>query len=382
MLAELMRLKMSIAIAGTHGKTTTTSLTAALFDTAGLAPTVINGGIINAWGTNARLGSGEWMVVEADESDGTFIKLPLTIAVITNIDPEHLDYFGSFDNLRAAFQQFIENLPFYGFGVLCIDHPEVQALIARVRDRRVISYGLSPQAEVRGVNIRRSPGGQHFDIEYAGDGVVRDVFLPMHGEHNVKNALAVCAVARELKIGEDVFKKALANFAGVKRRFTKTGEVNGITVIDDYGHHPVEIKATLKAARESLEGTEGRVISVVQPHRYTRLRDLFDQFCTCFNDADSVIVTDVYSAGEEPIENISRDALVQGLQAAGHRDVMALSNEKALAKLVMERAKPGDLIVCLGAGSISKWANALPKEMKALHGAKPKKAPARKKAAS
>jgi UDP-N-acetylmuramate--alanine ligase len=375
MLAELMRLKMTVAIAGTHGKTTTTSLTAALFDTAQLAPTVINGGIINAWGTNARLGSGEWMVVEADESDGTFIKLPLTIAVITNIDPEHLDYFGSFDNLRAAFQQFIENLPFYGFGVLCIDHPEVQALIAKVRDRRVISYGLSPQAEVRGVNIRRNPGGQHFDIEFAdGRAAIRDIFLPMHGEHNVRNALAVCSVAQELKISEETLKKTFAQFGGVKRRFTKTGEVNSITIIDDYGHHPVEIKATLKAARESLEGTSGKVIAVVQPHRYTRLRDLFSQFCTCFNDADSVIVTEVYSAGEEPIEGISRDALVQGLQAAGHLNVEALPDEKALAQLALARANPGDLVVCLGAGSISKWANALPQEMQALLKTSDKKA--------
>lgn len=367
MLAELMRLKMSVAIAGTHGKTTTTSLTAALFDTAALAPTVINGGIINAWGTNARLGSGEWMVVEADESDGTFIKLPLTIAVITNIDPEHLDYFGSFDNLRAAFQQFIENLPFYGFGVLCIDHPEVQALIARVRDRRIISYGTSPQAEVRGVNIRRSPQGQHFDIEFAdGRSTLKDIFLPMHGEHNVRNALAVSALAQELKIGEEVIKKAFAQFGGVKRRFTKTGEVEGVTIIDDYGHHPVEIKATLKAARESLEGTDGKVIAVVQPHRYTRLRDLFAQFCTSFNDANCVIVANVYSAGEDPIEGINRDALVEGLQAAGHRDVSALPDEQSLAKMILSRAEKGDLVVCLGAGSISKWANALPQEMKAL----------------
>ena len=367
MLAELMRLKMSVAIAGTHGKTTTTSLTATLFDAASLAPTVINGGIINAWGTNARLGSGEWMVVEADESDGTFIKLPLTIAIITNIDPEHLDFYGDFDKLRGAFQQFIENLPFYGFGVLCIDHPEVQALIGRVRERRVISYGLSPQAEVRGVNIRREPGGQRFDIELAnGDRTIRDVFLPMHGEHNVRNALAVSAIAQELKISDEILKKAFANFEGVKRRFTKTGEFAGVTVIDDYGHHPVEIKATLKAARESLEGTQGKVIAVVQPHRYTRLRDLFSQFCTCFNDADSVIVTDVYSAGEEPIEGFSRDTLVEGLQAAGHRNVAALANEKALPGLVLSRANPGDLVVCLGAGSISKWAGALPKEMEKL----------------
>jgi UDP-N-acetylmuramate--alanine ligase len=375
MLAELMRLKMSVAIAGTHGKTTTTSLMAAMFDAAGLAPTVINGGIINAYGTNARIGSGEWMVVEADESDGTFIRLPATIAIITNIDPEHLDYFGSFDNLRAAFQQFIETLPFYGFGVVCLDHPEVQALITRVRDRRIISYGLSPQADLRAVNLRRNPGGQQFDIEFAdGRPAIRDIVLPMHGEHNVRNALAVSAVAQELKVSEELLKKAFAQFGGVKRRFTKTGEAGGITVIDDYGHHPVEIQATLKAARESLEGTGGKVIAVVQPHRYTRLRDLFAQFCTCFNDADCVIVADVYSAGEEPIEGIHRDALTEGLQAAGHRYVVALSTPDALASLVVSKAAKGDLVVCLGAGSISKWANALPAEMEVLITAQTKKA--------
>jgi UDP-N-acetylmuramate--alanine ligase len=375
MLAELMRLKMSVAIAGTHGKTTTTSLMASLFDAASLAPTVINGGIINAWGTNARLGSGEWMVVEADESDGTFIKLPLTIAVITNIDPEHLEYFGSFDSLRAAFHQFIDNLPFYGFGVLCIDHPEVQALIARVRDRRVISYGLSPQAEVRGVNVRRENGGQRFDIEFAdGRNSIKDIFLPMHGSHNVCNALAVCAVAQELKVSEAVLKSAFEKFEGVKRRFTRTGEVDGVTIIDDYGHHPVEISATLKAARESLEGSGGKVIAVVQPHRYTRLRDLFAQFCTCFNDADCVIVADVYPAGEEPIAGFNRDTLVEGLQAAGHRNVAALADEKGLPGMLLARAIKGDLVVCLGAGNISKWANALPQEMKTLQAKLAKKA--------
>jgi len=373
MLAELMRLKMSVAIAGTHGKTTTTSLMAALFDAGGLAPTVINGGIINAYGTNARIGSGEWMVVEADESDGTFIKLPSTIAVITNIDPEHLDYYGSFDNLRAAFQQFIENLPFYGFGVMCIDHPEVQALIAKVRDRRIISYGFFAQADVRAVNVRRDATGQHFDIELTeGKRILKDVFLPMHGEHNIRNALAVVAVAQELKMSDEIIKKAFAQFGGVKRRFTKTGESAGITVIDDYGHHPVEIAATLKAARESLTGTGSKVIAVVQPHRYTRLRDLFQQFCTCFNDANCVIVTDVYSAGEEPIDGISRDTLIEGLQSAGHRHVLALDDPKSLAALAVAEAKPGDLVVCLGAGSISKWANALPGEMEAL------RAPAKK----
>lgn len=364
MLAELMRLKMTVSIAGTHGKTTTTSLMAALFDAAGLTPTVINGGIINNYGTNARMGSGEWMVVEADESDGTFIKLPSTIAIVTNIDPEHLDYFGNFDNLRKAFLQFIENIPFYGFAVMCMDHPEVQTLIGKVQDRRIISYGFTPQADVRAVNIRPGAKGQTFDIEIAdSDKTVKDVFLPMYGEHNIRNSLAIASVALELDMGEDVLKKALAGFGGVKRRFTRTGVVNGITVIDDYGHHPVEIQATLKAARQSLAGTDGKIVAVLQPHRYTRLRDLFNQFCTCLNDADTIIVADVYSAGEDPIEGINSDALIAGLQSAGHRQVIKLEDQKYLASMILERAKPGDMVVCLGAGSISKWANALPKEM-------------------
>lgn len=376
MLAELMRLKMTVSVAGTHGKTTTTSLMAALFDVAQLAPTVINGGIINSYGTNARLGAGDWMVVEADESDGTFVKLPSTIAIVTNIDPEHLDYFGTFDNLKATFQQFVENIPFYGFGVLCIDHPEVQALIGKIRDRRIISYGMSPQADVRAVQIKRDTNGQRFDIEVAGgEYVIEDVVLPMHGEHNIRNALAVAAVGLELKMSVDTIKKAFAGFGGVKRRFTKTGEAEGVTVIDDYGHHPVEIAATLKAARESLgeplkDGGGGRVIAVVQPHRYTRLRDLFSQFCTCFNDADVVIVTHVYSAGEEPIEGISRDTLVEGLQGAGHRRVLPLDDQSALAQLVKAETRAGDLVVCLGAGSISKWAYSLPAELESIKKAK------------
>ncbi len=364
MLAELMRLKMAVSIAGTHGKTTTTSLAAALFDTAGLLPTVINGGIINAYGTNARIGSGEWMVVEADESDGTFTKLPSTIAVVTNIDPEHLDYFKNFDNLRASFRQFIENIPFYGFAVMCIDHPEVQSLIGKIQDRRIISYGLTPQADVRAVNIRRQNNGQLYDIEIADSKkTISGVFLPMFGEHNIRNSLAVTCIAQELRIDDNVLKKAFAEFGGVKRRFTRTGTVNGITIIDDYGHHPVEIKATLKAARQALEGTDSKVVAVVQPHRYTRLHDLFDQFCTCFNDADVIIVADIYSAGEEPIEGVTRDALVQGLQSAGHRRVLPLSDHEKLAGIILENASSGDLVVCLGAGSISKWANALPDEM-------------------
>lgn len=372
MLAELMRLKMSVAIAGTHGKTTTTALTAAMFEAAGQHPTVINGGIINAYDTNAHLGSGEWMVVEADESDGTFTKLPVSIAIITNIDPEHLDHYGDFDGVRAAFQTFLTNLPFYGFGVLCIDHPEVQALIARVTDRRILTYGFSPQADVRALGLKPSADGQNFDIEINISGrdpvVLRDVFLPMHGQHNVSNALASVAVGYELKFSAEAIRRGLASFGGVKRRFTKTGESGGVVVIDDYGHHPVEIAATLKAARHVQDHKGGRVIAVVQPHRYSRLSDLFSEFCTCFNDADSVLVADVYSAGEEPIEGISADKLAEGLRAAGHKRAERLPSQEALAGMVASIAQPGDMVVCLGAGSITKWAYSLPSELDALGG--------------
>jgi len=371
MLAELMRLKATISIAGTHGKTTTTSLIASLFMAADKKPTVINGGIINAYGTNAFLGEGPWMVVEADESDGTFIRIPSTIAVVTNIDPEHLDHYGSFDNLKAAFHQFLEQLPFYGFGVLCIDHPEVQALMATIVDRRMISYGTNPQADVRAVNIRQVPNGQLFDVELAdrisGERhVLADVQLPMYGLHNVRNALAAIAVARDVGIEDAVILRGLREFGGVKRRFTKTGEVNGITIIDDYGHHPVEIAATLSSARQAVEAGGGRVIAVVQPHRYTRLSSLFADFCTCVDQADTVIVADVYTAGEEPIEGANAQALAEGMRAHGHKHVLTLGSEKELAGMLAELAHPGDFVICLGAGSISKWAAHLPEEMTAL----------------
>ncbi|MES2984068.1 MAG: UDP-N-acetylmuramate--L-alanine ligase [Pseudomonadota bacterium] len=377
MLAELMRLKATISIAGTHGKTTTTSLISTLFMAADQKPTVINGGIINAYGTNAFLGEGEWMVVEADESDGTFIRIPSTIAVITNIDPEHLDHYGNFDSLKAAFHQFITQLPFYGFGVLCIDHPEVQALMAKIVDRRIISYGTSPQADVRAVNIRQVTNGQLFDVELAdrvsGERrVLKDVQLPMYGLHNVRNALAAIAVARDVGIADAVILRGLGSFEGVKRRFTKTGESGGVTIIDDYGHHPVEIAATLSSARQAVEASGGRVIAVVQPHRYTRLSSLFADFCTCVENADTVLVADVYSAGEEPIEGASRDSLVEGIRSHGHKHVLALPSEKQLAELVAGIAQPGDFVICLGAGSISKWAAALPKELDALQHSKAK----------
>lgn len=362
MLAELMRFKIAIAVAGTHGKTTTTALTAAMLEAGGFAPTVINGGIINARGTNAYLGKGEWMVVEADESDGTFTRLPASVGVITNIDPEHLDYYGSFEAAKAAFATFLSNLPFYGFAVLCTDHPEVQALAARVQDRRIITYGTNPQADVRAMNLRSQPDGQLFDVAIK-DKVINNVKLSMHGEHNMRNALATIAIASELGMSVDIITHALANFEGVKRRFTKTGEAQGITVIDDYGHHPVEIAATLKAARAAQSQSKGKVIAVVQPHRYTRVRDLFGEFCSCFNDADVVMVADIYSAGEEPIEGISADSLVQGLRSAGHKNVVKLTSPETLAEQVLSSAVAGDMVVCLGAGSVTKWAYALPDQL-------------------
>jgi len=370
MLAELMRLKSCVAIAGTHGKTTTTSMVAALLDAAGLDPTVINGGIINAYGTNARLGLGDWMVVEADESDGTFLKLPADIAIVTNIDPEHLDYFKNFEAVQEAFRAFVDNVPFYGFSVMCTDHPVVQSLVGRIEYRRMVTYGENPQADVRLVDISHAGGTSLFTIalrDRAGRFVrdIKNIALPMPGRHNALNATAAIAVALELGIGDDVIRDALASFGGVRRRFTRTGMWNGVTVIDDYGHHPVEIAAVLKAARES---TKDQVIAVVQPHRYTRLAALFEQFCTCFNDADAVIVAQVYPAGEAPIAGVDRDALVQGLRTHGHRRVVALDSPEKLAPLVAGMAQAGDYVVCLGAGSITQWAYALPGELAATVG--------------
>jgi UDP-N-acetylmuramate--alanine ligase len=368
MLGELMRLKWSLAIAGTHGKTTTTSMIGALLETAQLDPTVINGGIINAYGTNTRLGAGDWMVVEADESDGTFTRLPATIAVVTNIDPEHLDYYRDFDALRQAFEDFVANIPFYGFAALCLDHPVVQGMIPKLSDRRVLTYGFSPQADIRAVDVRLGADGARYDIvvsdTLADRGrTIPDLFLPMFGRHNVQNSLAVAAVAEAMALGDDALRTALYNFKGVKRRFTKTGEWNGVAVIDDYGHHPVEIAAVLKAARAIVDG---KVIAVVQPHRYTRVAHLFDGFCTCFNDADVVLVADIYAAGEAPIEGVSRDALVDGLIEHGHRNARSLVDPSDLPRILSELARPGDMVVCLGAGSITGWANSLPGELAAF----------------
>ncbi|MFQ5563145.1 MAG: UDP-N-acetylmuramate--L-alanine ligase [Parvularculaceae bacterium] len=360
MLAELMRLKWTVSVAGTHGKTTTTSMIAALLDEMDLDPTVINGGVINAYGANARLGEGDWMVVEADESDGAFLRLPTTVAVVTNIDPEHLEHWGGFENLRVAFDAFIENAPFYGFGVVCLDHPEVQALVGRVTDRRLITYGTNPQADVRAENIGYGDGAAHFDIVFRRLGEtesrIKDVSLPMPGAHNVQNALAAAIVARRLGASDEAIRNGFANFAGVKRRFTRAGEWKGVVVIDDYGHHPVEIAAVLRAARNVASG---KVIAVVQPHRYTRLRDLFDDFCACLNDADTAFIADVYPAGEAPIDGVDKEALVAGIERTGHRDARALESFDALPDVIAELAEPGDYVVCLGAGDITKYANGL-----------------------
>jgi UDP-N-acetylmuramate--alanine ligase len=370
MLAELMRLKQCVAIAGTHGKTTTTSLVATLLDAGGFDPTVINGGIINAYGTNARLGAGEWMVVEADESDGTFLKLPADVAIVTNIDPEHLDHFKTFDAIKDAFRDFVENLPFYGFAVMCLDHPTVQELVGKIEDRRVITYGENPQSDVRLMDVDLTGGRSRFRI------VIRDrksgrlngieeLTMPMPGHHNALNATAAIAVAYHLGVPLETIREALRSFGGVKRRFTRTGDWNGVAIFDDYGHHPVEISAVLKAARAS---TTGQVIAIVQPHRYSRLASLFDQFATCFNDADMVIVADTYAAGEQPIPGADRDSLVAALKAHGHRNAVPLPAPSDIAGIVAGIAEPGDYVVFLGAGTITNWAYALPGELAALGG--------------
>ena len=362
MLAELMRLKSNVAVAGTHGKTSTTTMVATLLDHGGIDPTVINGGIIHAYGSNARVGESDWMVVEADESDGTFNRLPATIAIVTNIDPEHMEHWGSIENLRQGFYDFVSGIPFYGIAVCCTDHPEVQSLVGKISDRRVVTYGFNAQADVRAVNLTYKKGVAHFDVVLAADEItIEDCSLPMPGDHNVSNALAAVAVARHLGMKAAEIKEALENFGGVNRRFTKVGEVNGVTIIDDYGHHPVEIAAVLKAARQA---SEGRVIAVHQPHRYSRLSSLFEDFCTCFNEADVVGIAEVFAAGEEPIEGAGRDDLVAGLIRHGHRHARAVTNEDDLERLVREQARPGDMVVCLGAGTISTWANGLPARLK------------------
>jgi UDP-N-acetylmuramate--alanine ligase len=371
MLAELMRLQFSIAVGGTHGKTTTTSMVAAILDAGGLDPTVVNGGIINAYGTNAKVGDGDWIVVEADESDGSFLRLKSTVAIVTNIDPEHLDHYGDFDGVRKAFVDFVENIPFYGFAAVCLDHPEVQRLVAAIDNRRLVTYGVNPQAMVRADNVEMKPDGCRFDVVVQGQGLaaldepirITGLHLPMAGWHNVANALAAIAVARELDVSDEAIRAGLAGFGGVRRRFTTTGIVGGVRIVDDYGHHPVEIAAVLKAARQVAEG---RVIAVVQPHRFTRLESLMEEFSTCFSDADAVFVADVYAAGETPIEGVDKMALVEGIRRFGHRSVQALEGVEALPGVIAAEAKDGDLVVLLGAGDITQWAYALPGQLEGL----------------
>ncbi len=377
MLAELMRLKSTVAVAGTHGKTTTTSMVAALLDAGRVDPTVINGGIINSYGSNARLGSSEWMVVEADESDGSFLRLDGTVAVVTNIDPEHLDHYGDFDRVKDAFVEFVENVPFYGAALLCLDHPEVQAILPRVQDRRIVTYGFSAQADIRGENVMPVPGGNRFDVQVRErDGSTRrieGIELPMPGRHNVSNAMAAIGVALHLGIADETIRSGFAGFGGVKRRFTRVGTIaldgGEAVVIDDYGHHPVEIRAVLSAAREGIAAAGGgRIVAVVQPHRFTRLRDLMDEFQQAFNDADLVYVTPVYPAGEAPIEGVDADALVAGLKRRGHRAAQTIAGADALAADLAQEVQPGDMIVCLGAGDITKWAAGLANAVKAARG--------------
>ena len=372
MLAEIMRFKNAIAIGGTHGKTTTTSLVSALLDAADMDPTVINGGIINAYGTNARLGEGEWMVVEADESDGTFTKLPADVAVVTNMDPEHLDHYGDFEEVKKAFYHFVENVPFYGFAVMCVDHPEVQALVGEIQDRRVITYGQNPQADVRLKNMSNDNGVTKFDVEMRDrvtgeEKSIRSISLPMPGLHNALNATAAITVADQVGVSAEAIRKGLNDFGGVKRRFTRIGEVNGVVIIDDYGHHPVEISYVLEAARHSAKN---EVIAIMQPHRYSRLSELFEEFAACFNNADSVIIAPVFSAGEAPVEGINHRELARRIRALGHRDVVAIEQPGELADMIFNRASAGDYVVFLGAGNITQWAGKLPAELEALKRAK------------
>lgn len=370
MLAELMRLKSSVAVAGTHGKTTTTAMVGQMLDNAGLDPTVVNGGIVNAYGTNTRFGQSDWMVVEADESDGSFIRLPATVAVVTNIDPEHMEHYGTFDRVKKAYKRFVLNLPFHGYALLCTDHPEVQALAAQVSDRKVITYGFNPQADIRAINICTGANGSRFDVVFTGwlsdDGreqVIKDIHLSMLGCHNVQNSLVALGVAKEMGVSADKMKSAMASFGGVKRRFTKTGEICGITIIDDYAHHPVEIDVVLKTARDAVSEAGGNVIAVMQPHRYSRLNDLYKEFCCCFNDADHVIIMDVYEAGESPIEGVDKNYLVEGLKTHGHRSAQALQDKNDLPRLLSEIARSGDYIILMGAGDMTSLAYDLPDKL-------------------
>ncbi len=358
MLAELMRFKKSISVAGTHGKTTTTSLMAAILETADLDPTVINGGIINSYKSNAKIGSSDWMVVEADESDGSFIKLPTTNIIITNIDAEHLDYYGNFRALKEAFKQCINNIPFYGMAIVCLDNPTIQSILSEIEDKRIITYGISPQADYRAQNIRSKDGRTFFTLEispkvYSPTKNIDGLISNIPGIHNVQNVLAVCAMAIEMGIKTEVVKKALENFEGVNRRFSFLSSYRGIKIYDDYGHHPVEIRATLSAAREV---SKNKVVAIVQPHRYSRLKMLFADFTTAFNDADTVFVTNIYSAGEKEDKELTKEHLISALIAAGHKDVRKYEDLEQLKFFLEKKLNEGDIVIFLGAGDITQYA--------------------------
>jgi UDP-N-acetylmuramate--alanine ligase len=368
MLAELMRPRRAIAVAGTHGKTTTTTMVAALLEAGGLDPSVVNGGIINAYGSNAKLGQGAWMLVEADESDGTFLRLPAEVAVVTNVDPEHLDHFKTYDAVKAAFASFIANVPYYGFAVVCADHAETMAIAAAAQDRRVLTYGFAEGADVRAVGLAADRDGMTFDVVLSermtgGAAVLRSARLPMPGKHNVSNALAAIAVARELGVADAAAVAGLAGFEGVQRRFTRVGDWNGVTIIDDYSHNPPKIAAAIEAARQVAQG---RVIAVMQPHRFTRVRDLFEGFVAALDGADIALVSDIYTAGETPIDGITGAALVDAMRKHGHRDARYLPSPDDLPKIVHAEAKPGDYVIVLGAGSNTVWAKNLPGQLARL----------------
>ena len=365
MLGELMRLKQSIAIAGTHGKTTTTSLIAKMIEENGMDPTIINGGIISSLDSNARMGKGDWMVVEADESDGSFTKLNPTAAVITNIDLEHLDFHKNEKNLELAFFNFLSSIPFYGFICLCTDHPRVQKLISKLEDKKVITYGLSASADVRATNVIYNNNKMNFTLSISNRRELEissyEIEFSMIGIHNIQNALATIATGIELKIPIEKIKNTLKTFTGVQRRFQNVGNFKNTTIIDDYGHHPVEINAALAAAR--LLTPKSKIISIFQPHRYSRIKDLFNDFCSCFNDADYVFLLDVYPAGEEPLKGFESNDLKNGLLKYGHKNVSYIESKKALIRETLKIISPHDIIICLGAGSITKIANTLEKEL-------------------
>jgi UDP-N-acetylmuramate--alanine ligase len=376
MLAEIMRCKPAISVSGTHGKTTTTSMIATVFDGAQMNPTVINGGVINQFNTNAYVGDGDYIIAEADESDGTFIKIPSYIAVVTNIDPEHLNYYGTFANVKTAYKTFIENIPFYGFAVLCYDHPVVREIGAQIIDRRIIKYGVeADDLDIKAVNITQDQEGMAFDVIFSSNFMKRNrlnsqqiegMKLRAYGQHNVLNCLSAIAIGIEKGISIALLQKSLANFRGVKRRFTQTGEVRGIRIIDDYAHHPEEIKVTLNAARMVANMRGGKVIAVMQPHRYTRLQSLMEEFAQSFDDADEIIISEVYSAGEQSIANITSEKLIEKIKQYSSQSVYKLDDPLKLAEKINKLAKSSDLVVLLGAGSITKWAYDLPQQLEKI----------------